>query len=261
MANTVYENKVLENKIEDILLTTVDMNNYLTPDYSLTESAGMIKQINTYTATGDVEDLAQGEGNTTQIEASFTSKSYTVETTQGRFIYFDEEFLTDPIVVDTGIDGLTKTMTNDFTKKAIEAMNGATLSKNMTAWDYNNVVDAIAAYPYEDESGLFILINPAQKAEFRKNLQDDLKYVEANARTGYIGTVCGVPVIVSKAVPENTGFLATKAAVKAFIKKGVEIEQERDPNTRKNTVYARKVMVIALADATRCIKLVGSTGL
>lgn len=101
-----------------------------------------------------------------------------------------------------------------------------------------------------------MLINPAQKAVIRKNLGEDLKYSEGFARTGYIGTICGVPVIVSKAVPAGEAYLATKDAVTCFVKKGSEIEQDRDANTRKNDVYARKVMVIALTDATRVIKLV-----
>lgn len=110
-------------------------------------------------------------------------------------------------------------------------------------------------YPYESEEGLFMLINPAQLAAFRKNLKDELKYVEANVRTGYIGSVCGVPVVVSKAVPAGEAYLADKKAVTAFIKKGVEVEQERDADHRNNKVFARKVAVVALTDATRVIKL------
>jgi hypothetical protein len=107
----------------------------------------------------------------------------------------------------------------------------------------------------EDEAGLFLIVNPAQKAIIRKNLGEDLKYSEGFARTGYIGSVCGVPVIVSKAVPAGTGFLATKEAVTVFIKKGAEIEPARDADTRKNTIFARKAMVVALTDATKVVKL------
>ena len=48
MAHQVYENEVLSNKLNDILTTNVDINNYLTVDTSMTESAGMKKVINTY---------------------------------------------------------------------------------------------------------------------------------------------------------------------------------------------------------------------
>lgn len=255
MAHTIYENFVLENKIEDMLTTQVDMNAYITPDYSLTENAGMKKVVNVYTASGNVEDLAMGVGNSEDIEVSYSAKEYEVGTTQGRFPYYDEQEMADPMVVEVGLQGLADKMTNDLTAKAIAEMNKATLTSTVTSWDFDDFADAIAVYPYENEDGLFCLINPKQKAEIRKALNDDLKYSEGFARTGYIGHVCGVPVVASKAVPEGLAFLGTKEAVKCFIKKGVEVEQERDANTRKNSIFARKVMLVALADATRMIKM------
>ena len=255
MAHKIYENKVLENKIENLLTTSIDMNAYLTADYSLAESAGMTKTVNTYTATGNVEDLNMGEGNTGDIEVSYEAKEYKVGTTQGRFQYFDEQEMTDPMVVEVGLKGLADKMTNDLTSKAIAEMGKATLTKSGMTWTFDDIVDAIALYPYESEEGLFLLINPAQKATLRKNLGEELKYSEGFARTGYIGTICGVPVIVSKAVTEGEAYLATKEAVTCFVKKGAEIEQERDADKRNNLVFARKVMLVALTDATKVIKL------
>lgn len=254
MAHTVYENFVLENKIEDMLITGIDMNAYMTADYSLAETAGMKKVIHVYSATGDVEELAMGQGNTSDIEVAFVPKEYVVGVTQGRFPYFDEQEMTDPMVVETGLKKMSANMTNDLTEKAIAAMGQTTLTIPCD-WTFEGVVDAIAKMDSESEDGLFMLINPAQKADLRKNLGQELKYSEGFVRTGYIGTVCGVPVIVSKAVPADTAFLATKDAVTCFVKKGVEVEQERDANIRKNTVYARKVMLIALTDETKCVKL------
>lgn len=257
MAHTIYENKVLENKIEDMLTTNIDVNAYLTADYSLTENAGMKKVVNTYTASGNVEELAMGEGNNSEndITVSYTTKEYTVGTTQGHFPYYDEQEMTDPMVVEVGLKGLTDKMTNDLTAKAIAAMDGATLTSTVTDWGFDNFADAVAVYPYENEEGLFCLINPKQKAAIRKALNDELKYVEGFARTGYIGTVCNVPIIASKAVPENIAYLGTKEAVKCFVKKGVEVEQTRDADHRKNDIYARKVMLVALVDGTRMIKM------
>ena len=254
MAHTVYENFVLENKIENLLKTSVDMNAYVTADYSLSESAGMKKVINKYTATGAVEDLDMGDGNKGEFAVSFTPVEYTVGTTQGKFAYYDEQEMQDPMVVEAGLQALAQSMANDLTDKAIAEMGKATLTIAQ-AWDFDGIVDAIAKLNVEDEAGLFLLVNPAQKAILRKNLGEDLKYSEGFARTGYIGSVCGVPVIVSKAVTAGTGFLATKDAVTCFIKKGAEIEPGRDADTRKNTIYARKCMVVALTDATKVVKL------
>lgn len=255
MANVVYNNFVLENKIEDMLTTKVDMNAYITPDRSLTESAGMQKTINVYTATGNVEDLAMGVGNSGDIEVSFTAENYVVQVTQGRFTYFDEEAMKDPMVIEVGLRAIADKMTNDLTAKAIAEFGKATLAQTGCTWVFNDFVDAIAKYPYESEEGLFCLINPAQLATIRKSLKSDLSYSEGFVRTGYIGHVCGVPIIVSKAVPAGTAYIASRDAVTCFIKKGVEIEQDRDPNTRKNEVFGRKVMLVALTDATKVVKM------
>ena len=255
MAHTIYENFVLANKIEDLLTTAVDLSAYMTIDTSLAVEPGMKKIIHTYTATGDVEDLAMGEGNTGDIEVSFTSTEYEVGVTQGRFQYYDEQEMQDPMVVDTGLQGVAQKMVNDFTAKAIAEYEKATLETTPSTWSFDAVADAIALMNLEDESGLTLMISPSDKAAFRKALKDDLSYSEGYVRTGYIGTVCGVPVVVSKAVPAGKGYLATKDAVTLFIKKGSEIEQERDADTRNNKVFARKVAVVALTDATKAVKI------
>lgn len=260
MANQVYENVVLANKIEDILTTAVDLTSYMTVDTSMTQEAGMKKKINTYKAVGEVEELAMGEGNTQDIESTFTTKEYEVKTVQGRFQYFDEQAMTDPMVVQTGLEGIAKTMINDFTKKAVAEFDKATLTVARTGFAFTDIVDAIAKLNTENEDGLFILVGVADLANFRKELKDDLKYNEAFVRTGYVGSVCGVPVIVTKAITNGNIYLASKEAVTLFIKKDTEVEQERDANVRNNKVYIRKVAVVALTDENKVVKLTPKAG-
>lgn len=255
MAHVLYENVVLSNKINDILATKVDMNNYMTVDNSLAESAGMKKAVNVYTSTGDVEALAMGAGNSDEIEVSFAEKEYEVLTYQGKFAFYDEQEMKDPMVVDTGLQHSADKMVNKFVELAIAEFEKATLAQEGAAWSFDIVVDAIAKMNLEDEAGLFLLISPADKAAFRKALKDDLSYSEGFVRTGYIGTVAGVPVVVSKAVPAGKGYLATKEAVTVFIKKDTETEYERDADTRHNKYFVRKFAVVALTDATKAVKI------
>lgn len=255
MAHTVYENIVLSNKMNDILTTKVNLNNYLTIDTSLSESAGMKKVVNTYTSTGDVEKLGMGQGNSTSIEVSFTPAEYNVEVFQGKFAFYDEQEMTDPVIVDKGIADAANRMVNKFTALAITEFEKATLEQTAVAWSFDVVVDAISKMNLEDESGLFLLVSPADKAAIRKALKDDLSYSEGFVRSGYIGTVCGVPVIVTEAVPAGKGYLATKDAVTVFIKKDTETEYERDANTRNNSYWVRKCAVVALTDATKAVKI------
>ena len=260
MANQVYDNVVLANKIEDILTTAVDLTSYMTVDTSMTQEAGMKKKINTYKAQGNVETLAMGNGNTGDIEVSFSTKEYEVETVQGRFQYYDEQAMTDPMVVQAGLEGIAKTMINDFTAKAVAEFDKATLTVARTGFAFTDIVDAIAKLNTESEDGLFILVGIADLAKFRKELQDDLKYSEDYVRTGYVGSVCGVPVIVTKAITNGNIYLASKEAVTLFIKKDTEVEQERDANVRNNKVYIRKVAVVALTDETKVVKLTPKVG-
>lgn len=260
MANQVYENFVLENKLESILKTKVDLMAYVTPDYSLTENAGMKKVINKYKAVGNVEDLAMGQGNSEVFESTFESNEYEVVTTQGKGQYYDEEAMKDPMVVDTIVKGMAEQMTNDFTVKAIKEMSKADLviecdfTSNTAGYLFDKVVDALALFG-EEEEGLTILINPTQKAYFRKQLKDDLSYSEGFVRTGYIGSVSGVPVVMSKAVPDTCAFIVNKEAITLFLKKGSEAEQDRDKDKRQNFMWLRKVSLVALTDSTKLVSL------
>jgi hypothetical protein len=255
MAHQVYENVVLSNKITDILTTNVAINNYLTVDTSLTEEAGMKKKIITYNSTGNIEQLAMGKGNTEGIEVTNSTDEYEVLTYQGKFEFYDEEEMTDPMIVETGLKHAAAKMTNKFVAEALEKMGDATLSVSNTAWSFDVVVDAIAKMGKEVENGLFLLVSPADLAAIRKALKNDLTYSEAFVRTGYIGSVCGVPVIISEAVPAGQAFLGTNEAVTLFMKKDTETEYVRDADHRKNTYFVRKVAVVALTDGSKIVKI------
>lgn len=172
MANTRYENVVLQDKLTEALKTAIGISNYITMDDSLTEDAGMTKRVNTYASTGDVQDVAEGAGNTADITMAYTSKDYKVTTTQGRFVYTDEDEMTDPFLVDSGITDLGKKLTNNLVDKAIAEFLKATLKveyANGGMISFANVVDAIALLDKEndEEAGLFMLVNPAMKAQLR----------------------------------------------------------------------------------------------
>lgn len=258
MPNTVYANFILEEKLDNKLLTKVELSNYMTVDDSLTEAPGMKKQIHKYVANGSVEDLGKGEGNSGVFTSSFTEDEYVVKTTQGKGEYYDEEVMSDPKTVDNLVDGMAKDMNNDFSRKAVKEWNRFDLAvecdftTSTADYLFNLIVDAVA-YFGEDESGLTLLINPKDKAYARKQLGQNLKYAEDFVRTGYIGHVCGVPVVVSNAISEHCMILGTKEAVTCFWKKRSEAEQERDADHRKNTLFLRKYAVVALTDSTKVV--------
>ena len=93
MANTVFNNKVIEAKAKELLTTAVNTRSLMTIDNSLTANAGMTKTINVYTYSGVVEELGVGEGNTGKGSITYEGKDYTVKMNQQRFAYYDEDFM------------------------------------------------------------------------------------------------------------------------------------------------------------------------
>ena len=253
MANTVFANKVIEAKAKDLLTTSVNTRSLMAIDNSLVAEPGMTKTINVYTYAGKAEELGVGEGNTTRGAVTYNGTDYTVKLVQQAFDYQDEDFMKDNNVVDMGVKGATQLMTNKMASDFVAECEKATLS-HAGAMSYDTIVDAIAKLNTENESDLFIIINPEQKAELRK----DPDYVAARmgevVYNGQVGTVAGIPVIVSKAV-ENA-FVMSKDAVKLFMKKDVEVEQERDADTRTNSIYLRSAYIVALVDATKICKII-----
>ena len=253
MANTVFANKIIEAKAQDLLTTAVNARSLMAVDNSLAAEAGMTKTINVYTYTGAAEELGVGEGNSTRGAISFSGKDYTVKMVQQAFDYADEDFMKDNNVVDMGVKGATQLMTNKMTADFFAECGKATLSHTADELSYDAIVDAIAKLNVEDESGLFVIITPAQKAELRK----DADYVAARmgevVYNGQVGTIAGIPVIVSKAA-ENA-YVMSKDAVKLFMKKDVEVEQERNADTRTNSIYLRAAYICALVDATKICKI------
>lgn len=254
MANTVFNNKIIEAKAKDLLATAVNAKNLMTVDTSLTSEAGMTKTINVYTYDGKAEELGVGEGNTNVGSITYVGTDYTVKMVQQAFAYFDEDFMKDDTIVDNMLKGANQVMVNKMTEDFYTECAKANVSYETSAFGYEAIVDAIAKLNLEDESKLFVVIPTSWKADLRKD--DDYKAARMGevVYTGQVGTICGIPVIATNALTDEA-YVMTNEAVKLFMKKDVEVEQQREANERTNNVYLRTAYICALADATKICKV------
>lgn len=257
MANQVYNNFYLSNEVEDQFNSHLDLQRFCVVDRSLEGTAGMKRVIHTYRATDGTEKLAVGAGNTKSIEVSYTPVEYLIALAQNRFKWFDEHAMTDPMLVPVGLKHGATDMWNtvqadiygEFAKTGVEVPAAAP--------DFDAFVDASAALNREDIEGeeIFAFVCPKDKAKVRKALKDQLQYVEAYARQGYIGSVAGINLYDKADATEGEIIVAMRGAVTIFTKNGTETEQERDANTRENTAYSRKYYVVALTDESKAVKI------
>ena len=257
MANTVYENFFLSNTVEDQFNSHLDLQRFCVVDDSLVGTAGMKRIIHTYRATNGTEKLTIGQGNSKSIEVSYTPVEYEIALAQNNFKWYDEHAMTDNMLVPVGMKHIGTDMWNtvqadiygEFAKTGIEV--------NATAFNFDAFVDASAALNLEniEDVEIFAFVAPADKAKIRKALKDELKYVESYARQGYIGSVAGINLYDKADATEGEIIVGIRGAVTIFNKKGVETEQEREPNTRQNTAYSRKYYVVALTDESKAVKI------
>ena len=259
MANTVYANKVIEAKAKDLLTTALNTRSLMTIDNSLTANAGMTKTINVYTYSGEAEELAAGAGNTASKRGSitYTGTDYTVKMVQQAFDYLDEDFMKDNTIVDNMLKGANQVMVNKMTADFITECAKATLTQTFAkgaAISYDVIVDAISKLNLEDESGVYIVIPNAWKAALRKDADYKAARMGEVVYNGQVGTIAGIPVIATKALT-NAAYVMTNEAVKLFMKKDVEVEQDRDADKRKNSVYLRSAYICALVDTTKICKV------
>ena len=89
--NTLYTNFVLENMIEELVASQLDLQSFVSVDNNLVGTPGMQIKINRYTATDATQNLTIGDGNTASIVASYTPETYNIKLAQNRFEYYDEE--------------------------------------------------------------------------------------------------------------------------------------------------------------------------
>lgn len=264
MANTVYENFFLSNEVEDQFKSHLDLQQFCTVDNNLVGTPGMTRKINVYKATDGTEKLEMGDGNTKSISVGYTQKEYKILLAQNRFDYYDEQAMTDPMLVPVGMKHAGTDMFNTVNKDIFDEFNKATLSVSGTAFGFDIFVDAVAKLNLENLEGvtIFGFVCPEDMAKVRKALKDDLKYVEAFAKNGYVGTVAGVNLYTKKDAVAGTVVIGTKKAVTLFNKKGVEVEQitegkrsEAAANIRESSIFTRKYYLAALTDETKAVKI------
>jgi hypothetical protein len=225
-------------------------------DTSLQTSAGLIKKIHKYTYTGEVEKLAKGAKNAKKGTVGLVAKDYTVERYQQTFEYNDMDVMADPMVVDVLSDGAAKTMANEIrTEYFAELENISNTYSENGVLTYDTIVDAVASLNdvEQDTTDLFVVMgNDARAAirkddEFKASKQGEILY------TGQFGTVAGIPVVFSKLVPEGKCYITEKDAVTFFVKREGSVEQDRDIETKDNTVVYERHGVMALVDDTHSV--------
>ncbi len=252
---TGYENFVLENKMTDLVNSNLDVNALFTRDDSLTTEAGLDKIVNKYTYTGKVEQLAKGAKNTQRGTVSFVPTKYTVKRYQQTFDYNDMDIMQDPYLLDVATAGASVVMANEIRDEYFAELAKISKTHEYDVFNYDAVVDALAEINKEVETDMFIIMGNDLRAAIRKDADYKASRQGEILYSGQFGTISGVPCLFSKLCGAGEAFITAKDQVKFFVKKDGSVEQDRDIETKDNTVVYERHGVMALVDTTKSFKL------
>ena len=255
MAIALYENFVLENKMTDLVNSNIDVHSLFTTDTTLEAAAGLKKIVNKYTYAGAVEKLAKGAKNTVKGSVTLVPTEYVVERYQQTFGYNDMDIMQDPYVLDVMTQGASDLMSNEIREEYFAELAKISNTDTYTTFGYDVVVDALAAIGKEVETDLFLVMGLDAKAEVRKDADFKASRQGEILYNGQFGEICGIPCVFSKLVPADTVYITAKDQVKFFVKKAGSVEQDRDIETKDNTVVYERHGLMALVDETKSIKL------
>lgn len=250
----LYTNQVIENKMTDLVNTQLDVNALFTIDDSLSTEAGLKKVVNKYTYAGKVEKLAKGAKNTTKGKVTFVPNEYVIERYQQTFDYNDMDVMQDPYILDVATTGAATLMANDIKDHYIAELRKISKNHPYTEFNYDTVVDALAEIGREVETDMFLVMGTDLRAAIRKDADYKSSKQGEILYTGQFGDISGIPCLFSKLCAEGEAFITTKDAVKLFVKKEGSVEQDRDIETKDNTVVYDRYGVMALVDDTKSIK-------
>lgn len=211
-----FTNAFISTEIANTRNSALNHQIFTTVNQDLAGVAGSIWHVNRITASGEAEDVAEGQGNTKEISVATSQFDYRIKTAQAHYKYTDERLRDTPDAVAAGISRLGVALTDKFNVEVLAELAKATLKQTSSALNFDAVVDAqnlldldtftnvgveegeLSASQQLTASQTMLLVGKAQRAAVRKACKDELQYVEDFARTGYVGTVAGTNIYYDK---------------------------------------------------------------
>lgn len=242
-------------------------------DKTLVARAGNTITIPKFSYIGDAEDVAEGVAMGTTVLTATTTTA-TVKKAGKAVELTDESVLSgygDPVGETT--KQLKMSIAAKVDNDCLGALYEASLKHDGIAGviSYNGIVDAVDKFEEEDQASKIIFVHPKQITTLRKDedFKDINKYPLQTVMTGVIGEIAGCQVIPSKKVKENeakTGYVnpivklttdeageEVAPALTIYLKRDVELEDDRDILAKTTVVSADEHYVAALSNDSKVV--------
>lgn len=240
-------------------------------DNTLVGEPGSSITVPKYKYIGDATDLAEGQtADKTKLETS--SAKYTIKKAVKQVELTDEAVLSgygNP-VGETN-NQLALAINSKIDNDVMAQLKGAQLSKTFaTDISYANIVDAIDVLAEEENVEKVMFIHPHQVSTLRKdaNFISNDKYNNNVIMRGEIGMIANTRIVPSKKAINDAGTQYLNpivelrpesqtgdetAAVTIFVKRGINLETQRELSNYTTLIGADQHYVVALTDESKVI--------
>lgn len=246
--------EVLGAFLETKLVDAIKLSPLAVVGTELQGRAGNTLTLPTWQYIGDAADLAEGVADV-PVSLEAQSREITIKKASKAVEITDEALLSgygNP--ADEIASQLLTSIASKVEADCFTALGTATL-KQVGAVDADTVADALVKFGEDLDEEMFLFINPADYATIRKNA--NFSYVNGQQMTigGTVGFIFNCAVVVSNRVPAQSALIVKRGALGIELKRGVNVESDRDILRKTNVYSVDEHYVAYLRDASKVIKI------
>lgn len=246
--------EVLGAFLETKLVDAIKLSPLAVVGTELQGRAGNTLTLPTWQYIGDAADLAEGVADV-PVSLEAQSREITIKKASKAVEITDEALLSgygNP--ADEIASQLLTSIASKVEADCFAALGTATL-KQVGAVDADTVADALVKFGEDLDEEMFLFINPADYATIRKNA--NFSYVNGQQMTigGTVGFIFNCAVVVSNRVAAQSAFIVKRGALGIELKRGVNVESDRDILRKTNVYSVDEHYVAYLRDASKVIRI------
>lgn len=259
--------EVMADIVRDKLTDLIKFTPLAKVDTTLQGRAGDTVTLPKFAYIGDAADVAEGEAIPMSLLTTSTSKVKVKKAGRGVKLT-DEAVLSgygDPVGETT--NQLALSIAAKVDNDCLTALSG--IKSNMTVdvsaektIGSHVVADGLVKFGEGLEGEKVLLIAPAQLAQIRKD-PDYLKPSEMTQKAimgGVIGEIWGCQISVSNKIKaagsKYTNYIVKPGALAIYLKRGVEIETDRDIDFKLTKITGDEHYAVYLLDESKAVKLI-----
>ena len=246
--------EVLGAFLETKLVDAIKLSPLAVVGTELQGRAGNTLTLPTWQYIGDAADLAEGVADT-PVALETQSREVKIKKASKSVEITDEALLSgygNP--ADEIASQLLTSIASKVEADCFAALATGTL-KQVGAVNADTVADALVKFGEDLDEEMFLFINPADYAAIRKN--PNFAYVNGQQMTigGTVGFIFNCAVVVSNRVAATSAYIVKRGALGIELKRGVNVESDRDILRKTNVYSVDEHYVAYLRDDSKVIRI------